>query len=134
MEDLKEKSINELIKVKNIIENLIIQKKLKENGLDKKLLDKYGNYYLFFRTPLHKNKYVVGIPIKDYQDAIDNKIPIILVIKDSKRCNDYLFYVFTNEDINKQFLSGYTHTTQYIYYKISVGGKKIPLKMLEEFL
>ncbi len=124
-----------LVKKRNKLSHEIAFEQFKEEGYEIRFKILYQSYIpLYVRTPLKKNKDVVGIPTEHFWRFINNNIPIIFAIKKPEECNKYNFYVFTKEDISG-FKSGYKNGFDYIYYRVSKGKKhKKYLRTIKEFL
>lgn len=127
--------LNQLKQQRNQLVNKIINLEFEEKGYKEKLEKQKIFYKLFYRTPLHKNHYVVGIPKIDLQKLIKSKGIVVIVLVNSKKCNDYIFYVYDN-DKDIHFLSGHTEYTQYINYScIPIGQEERKyLNTMEEYL
>lgn len=126
---IKNLELKELINEKNLLDNEIVHKEFNM---------KYGKFQeghmIIKRTPLHKNKYCIGVTKNSFNFCCNNEVKIIIAIMNSKKCDEHIFYLFDpSKDI--QFLSGYSMDTQYIdFCKTFDNGKKIKLKTMEEYL
>jgi hypothetical protein len=94
-------------------------------------------YKVYFRNPLHKNRFVVGIPRFEFDEIVSNEGLVVIGMVDTKKCNDYKYYVFDGRK-NAGFLSGIDGFTQYVNVCIRFKGddgvvKTFYLPVMEDF-
>jgi len=135
---VEEKTRKELIKQKSEILHKICELEFKEKGFKEKLKQLKIPYKLFYRTPLGKlNQYqeTIGIPKKQFDDLMKNKLLIIIGISNPIEVDTHNYYVF-----NSLFQTGKGGSSSFDEY-IDIKRKdptnnrwKILLQNMKEFL
>lgn len=101
-------------------------KLFEDNGI------KINAFNFVAKTPLHKNKNVVGIKKSHYEYLKENNEILIIAMRKKETLKEHDFFIFhSNSEKDTQFLSGYTNVFQFINYRLS---KVETLRSVKEYI
>jgi len=118
-------SLNKVIQEKNTLNHEISLQEFEVWGFPELLSKKGFDWRLVYRTPLNNNKHSVGIKETYLDYIINTKKLLIISIKNPKKCDKHLFYVY-NPEVDSTYLNGRYNGFQYITFD--------KLRIIEEFL